>query len=132
MEIILSNHCKSLTGSLGQGFGYFIVNRKGRFYSVRSKHSVPPDGHWRFITTCAELAQNGLHIADIRVSHQELSEALSEAGLDPSLGARHDNLSSSVSPESDSGLPLSGAPGVRPEKIYSASDICNLKITFSL
>ena len=66
MEIILSNHCKSLTGSLGQGFGYFIVNRKGRFYSVRSKHSVPHDGHWRFILTCADLAQNGLHISDIR------------------------------------------------------------------
>ena len=109
MEIILSNHCKSLTGSLGQGFGYFIVNRKGRFYSVRSKHSVPPDGHWRFILTCADLAQNGLHIADIRVSHQELSEALSEAGL-----------------------PLSGAPGVRPEKIYSASDILTLKERISL
>ena len=109
MEIILSNHCKSLTGSLGQGFGYFIVNRKGRFYSVRSKHSVPPDGHWRFITTCAELAQKHLYLSDIRVSHQELSEALSEAGL-----------------------PLSGAPGVRPEKIYSASDILNLKTNFGL
>ena len=109
MEIILSKQCESLTGSLGQGFGYFIVNRKGRFYSVRSKHYVPPDGHWRFITTCAELAQNGLHIADIRVSHQELSEALSEAGL-----------------------PLSGAPGVRPEKIYSSSDILTLKERISL
>ena len=126
MEIILSNHCKSLTGSLGQGFGYFIVNRKGRFYSVRSKHSVPPDGHWRFILTCAELAQNGLHIADIRVSHQELSEALSEAGLAPSL------RDSDIPGFRDSGLPLSGAPGVRPEKIYSASDILNLKTTFSL
>ena len=131
MEIILSKQCESITGSLGQGFGYFIVNRKGRFYSVRSKHSVPHDGHWRFITACAELAQNGLHIADIRVSHQELSEALSEAGL-PLSGAPHDNLSSSVSPESDSGLPLSGAPGVRPEKIYSASDILTLKTTFGL
>ena len=121
MEIILSNHCKSLTGSLGQGFGYFIVNRKGRFYSVRSKHSVPPDGHWRFITTCADLAQNGLHISDIRVSPQELSEALSEAGL-PLSGA----------PDDSSDSLLSGAPGVRPEKIYSSSDILNLKTTFGL
>ncbi len=109
MEIILSNHCKSLTGSLGQGFGYFIVNRKGRFYSVRSKHSVPHDGHWRFILTCAELAQMHLYLSDIRVSHQELSEALSEASL-----------------------PSSGAPGVRPEKIYSASDILTLKERISL
>jgi len=111
MEIILSNHCKSITGSLGRGFGYYIKSHlsyksgKERFFSQRcSKGSVPPDGHWRFITTCAELAQNGLHIADVRVYPQELSEALSEAGL-----------------------PLSGAPGVRPEKIYSSSDILNLK-----
>ena len=81
MEIILSKQCESLTGSLGQGFGHFIVNRKGRFYSVRSKHSVPPDGHWRFILTCAELAQNGLHIANIEVSGYELKTALSEACL---------------------------------------------------
>ena len=110
MEIFLSKQCESLTGSLGRGFGYYIRStKKGRYFGQRSKHSVPPDGHWRFITTCADLAQNGLHIADIRVSHQELSEALSEAGL-----------------------PLSGAPGVRPEKIYSASDILNLKTNFGL
>ena len=107
MEIILSNHCKSLTGSLGQGFGYFIVNRKGRFYSVRSKHSVPKDGHWRFITTCADLAQNGLHIADIRVSREELKQALYEAhGFVAMQNLRKD--------------------------LYDARDICNLKITFSL
>ena len=79
MEIILSERCKSLTGNLGCGFGYFIVKRKGRFYSVRSKHDVPPDGHWRFILTCAELAKNGLHIADIRVTRDELKNALYEA-----------------------------------------------------
>ena len=110
MEIILSNQCKSLTGSLGQGFGYHIQQRKNGFFAKRnSKGAIPPDGHWRFILACAVLAQTKLHIADIRVSHQELSEALSEAGL-----------------------PLSGAPGVRPEKIYSASDILNLKNTFSV
>ena len=79
MEIILSERCKSLTGNLGSGFGYFIVKRKGRFYSVRSKHNVLPDGHWRFILTCAELAPNGFHIADIRVSREELKNALYEA-----------------------------------------------------
>ena len=107
MEIILSKHCESLTGSLGQGFGYFIVNRKGRFYSVRSKHSVPPDGHWRFITTCADLAQNGLHIADIRVSREELKQALYEAhGFVAMQNLRKD--------------------------LYDARDILNLKTTFGL
>ena len=107
MEIILSNHCKSLTGSLGQGFGYFIVNRKGRFYSVRSKHSVPHDGHWRFILTCAELAQNGLHIADVKVSRNELGTALYEAHC--FIAMQHLHLDH-----------------------YNARDILNLKTTFSL
>lgn len=82
MEIILSKQCESLTGSLGRGFGYFIVRRKDRFYSVRSKHDVPPDGHLRFILTCAQLAQNKLHIADIRLPRQELVFALWSAGYE--------------------------------------------------
>ncbi len=82
MEIILSKQCESLTGTLDVGFGYYIRSTKtGRFFSQRSKHSVPPDGHWRFIVTCAELAQNRLHIADIEVSGYELKVALSEACL---------------------------------------------------
>jgi hypothetical protein len=86
MEIILSKQCESLTGSLGRGFGYFIVGRwsgkdaKYRFYSQRSKHSVPPDGHWRFIVLCAELAQNRLHISDISVRGKEIKAAITEAG----------------------------------------------------
>ena len=107
MEIILSERCKSLTGNLGSGFGYFIVKRKRRFYSVRSKHSVPPDGHWRFILACAVLAQNGLHIADIRVSREELASALREAHH--FVAADHLML-----------------------VIYHARDIINLKTTFSL
>ena len=90
MEIILSNNCTSLTGSLGRGFGYYIKSHlsyrsgKERFFSQRcSKGTIPPDGHWRFITTCAELAQNGLHIADIRVSQEEVDAARMEAGLKP-------------------------------------------------
>ena len=120
MEIILSNLCESLTGTLNKNHGYSIRQSKdGRFYGKRhSKGHVPPDGHWRFIVDCAQMAQSTLFISDIRVSPQELSEALSEAGLAPFLR--------------DSGLPLSGAPGVRPEKIYSASDILNLKNTFSV
>lgn len=87
MEIILSRQCESLSGSLGRGFGYVIQRRsdpngKIRFWGVRkSKGAVPPDGHWRFILCCANLAQNKLHIADIKVSGDELKIALSEACL---------------------------------------------------
>ena len=80
MEVILSKQCESLTGSLGRGFGYHIQRRKNGFFAVRSsKGSVPPDGHWKFILTCAELAQSGLHITDIKVTAGELDDALSEA-----------------------------------------------------
>lgn len=85
MEIILSKQCEALTGSLGSGFGYSIQRRRGQdgkyhFYSQRSKWNVPRDGHLKFIFTCAKLAQMGLHIADIRVSRDELVEAVEEAG----------------------------------------------------
>ena len=86
MEIILSKQCESLTGSLGKGFGYFIQRRRGydgsvRFFSQRSKHPpIPRDGHLRFIFACAKMAQNGLYIADIRVSRDELVKAVEEAG----------------------------------------------------
>ena len=86
MEIILSKQCESLTGALGNGYGYFIQRRRGQdgkyhFFSQRSKHPpIPIDGHLRFIFTCAELAQMRLHIADIRVSRDELVEAVEEAG----------------------------------------------------
>ena len=88
MEIILSKQCEALTGSLGKGFGYSIQRRRDhegryRFYSQRSKWNVPPDGHLKFIFTCAELAQIGLHISDIRVPRKELSDALWEAGYKP-------------------------------------------------
>lgn len=85
MEIILSNQCESLTGSLGRGFGYFIVGRwsrkdvKYRYYSQRSRWDVPPDGHLRFILTCANLAQSKLHIADIRISAKEFRQACWQA-----------------------------------------------------
>lgn len=87
MQIILSKQCKSLTGSLGQGFGYHIQSRidrdgKKRFWGVRmSKGAIPHDGHWKFILACAELAQSKLHIADIKVTNRELFEALREANL---------------------------------------------------
>ena len=108
MEIILSKQCESLTGKLGRGFGYSIQRRGTRFFGKRdSKGVVPPDGHLRFILTCANLAQNKLHIADIRVSRCEFMAALTE-----------------------SGYTLLGARDIRHE--LSASDILNLKITFGL
>ena len=72
MEIILSKQCESLTGSLDRSMGYYIrSSRGGRYYSQRSKHgNVPPDGHWRFNVTCAQLAQNRLHIAYVKVSRE--------------------------------------------------------------
>ena len=94
MEIILSKQCESLTGALGNGYGYFIQRRRGQdgkyhFFSQRSKHPpIPIDGHLRFIFTCAELAQMGLHVSDIRVPAKELREALEEAGL--FVSAAHD------------------------------------------
>ena len=107
MEIILSKQCESLTGSLGRGFGYFIVRRGKRFFSQRSRHSETPDGHWRFILACAQLAQNKLHIADIRVSQDEVRTALLEAGHHTAMW--HLKLN-----------------------IYDARDIINLKTTFGL
>ena len=105
MEIILSPTCTSLTGTLNKKHGYYIRESKGRFFGQRkAKGLVPPDGHLQFILDCAELTTYKLLASDILVTPEELDEALSEAGL-----------------------PLSGAPGVRPEKIYSASDILSLK-----
>ena len=78
MKVILSKQCLSLTGCLGQGFGYYLQERKGNFYGIRQRGSVPPDGHLRFIFLCAELAQNKLHITDIEVTQKEIIKALHE------------------------------------------------------
>ena len=108
MKIIMSQQCESLTGSLGKGFGYHIEHRKHGFYAIRdAKGVIPPDGHWRFIVTCAELAQNRLHITDIEVSRDELKTALREA--------HHFNAARWLALDT-----------------YSARDIINLKTTFSL
>ena len=82
MELILSKHCESLTGCLGRQFGYHIKHRKNGFFAERNPNSaVPPDGHWKMICACVNLANMRLHIADIKVSAEEVADALSEAGL---------------------------------------------------
>ena len=115
MEIFLSSNCESFTGSLGRGFGYYIRStKKGRFFSQRSKHTVPPDGHWRFIVSCAELAKVGLHISDIKASWSEVRDALKEA--------HHWVAADAVFRNADRQIKLS----------YDADNILNLKTTFGL
>ena len=115
MEVILSRQCLSLTGMLERGLGYYLRStKKGRFYSQRSKGVVPPDGHWRFIVLCAEQAQNGLHIADVKVGWMEVQSALYEA--------RHFIASEQVRRNYAD----------KSKATYDARDILNLKITFSL
>ena len=115
MEIILSKQCESLTGSLGRGFGYHIQRRTEndgtiRFWGVRkSKGDVPPDGHWKFILSCANLAQSKLHITDIKVTNRELYDALREANLFSPAYLNWNN-----------------------EETYNASDIINFKNVFNL
>ena len=108
MQVILSKQCLSLTGMLERGTGYYLRSTKtGRFYSQRSKGIVPPDGHWRFIVLCAELAHNRLYITDIRVSREEIKKALYEAHA------------------------FIAMQSLRLE-VYTARDVLNLKTTFSL
>ena len=114
MEIILSKQCESLTGSLGRGFGYHIQRRKKGFFAKRNtKGVVPPDGHLRFILSCAELAQSKLHITDIRVPRRELVFALWRAG--------RETLGDYVFTEPD-----------KFPKIFSAADIMNFKNEYNL
>ena len=114
MKVLLSSQCLALTGMLERGLGYSLQRRKSGFYSQRSKGSVPPDGHWRFIVLCAELAQNGLHISDIDVHWMELSDALYEA--------RHFVANQHIRANGVQGVKLT----------YNARDILNLKTLFGL
>ena len=108
MQVFLSKQCLSLTGLLRPDLGYYLRStKKGRFFAQRSRYNVPPDGHLRFIILCAELAQNKLHITDIRVSREELKSALYEARCFIAM----QNLRLDT---------------------YNARDILNLKTTFGL
>ena len=83
MEIILARYCKSLTGSLGKGYGYAVCRRGKRFFSQRSpKGPRIQDGHLRFIFACADMAQYNYFIGDIDVEGEELLEAAREAHVE--------------------------------------------------
>ena len=115
MQIILSSHCESLKGFLNKEYGYFVVCRKNRFFSQRSRHKlIPLDGHWRFILECAKLAQTKLHIEDIQIHWMELSDAL--------YTAKHFVANQQVRHNGVEAIKL----------IYNAQDIINLQITFGL
>ena len=115
MQIILSIHCRALTGAINGKYGYAVQKRKSGFYGVRnSRGHVPPNGHWRFILACAQLAQNGLYVANIKLHWQELYDALYEAYH--FVAADH--------------VGWNGRNAVK--LTYNAQDIINLKHTFSL
>ena len=108
MKVILSKQCLSLTGMLERGLGYHLEHRKNGFFSKRNqKGFVPPDGHWRFIVLCAEMARNGLYISDVQVSREEMKRAIYEAG--GYIAMQNLRL-----------------------QVYNARDILNLKTTFGL
>ena len=115
MLVILSEQCVSLTGMLRTDLGYYLRStKKGRFFSQRSKHGAPPDGHWRFIVLCAELAQNKLHITDIKVDWLELQNALYEAKCFIASEQVRRNYADKC------------------KDTYNARDVLNLKTTFGL
>ena len=115
MQVFLSKQCLSLTGMLRTDLGYYLRStKKGNFYAQRSKHSVPPDGHWRFIVLCAELAQNKLHVTDIEVPWLELQTALYEAKCFMASEQVKQNNADKC------------------KATYDARDILNLKTTFGL
>ena len=86
MEIILSPRCKSFTGTISRYHGYAIRRVGNRFFSQRCPgKNVPPDGHWKFILSCTELAKQGFMLTDIRINGKEVYEALKEAGIDADM-----------------------------------------------
>jgi hypothetical protein len=115
MKVQLSNQCLSLKGTLERGLGYHLEQRKNGFFAKRNtKGFVPPDGHWRFIVLCAELAQNGLYISDIQVNWMELQTALYEAHL--FQASEH----------------VRRTYNDKAKATYNARDVLNLKTTFGL
>ena len=115
MEIFVSKQCESISGSLGKGFGYNIQRRKNGFFAKRNPNGpVPPDGHWRFILSCAQIARMGFHLTDIRINWMELQKALYDARqYQASEHVRRNYFD-------------------KAKATYNAVDIINLKTLFSL
>ena len=82
MELILSPQIATLSGALSKSHGYYIRQSGDRFFSQRkAKGFVPPDGHLRFIITCAQLTRGAIFLSDILISGSELIDAAREAGV---------------------------------------------------
>lgn len=114
MQIILSENCASFTGAISKKYGYAVRKQKGGFYGCRNSNGrVPPDGHLNFIFTHAEIAHQGLLLADVLVHVEELIDALQEARKWVPAGWLEANKNN---------VP----------RIYHARDILNFKTTFSL
>ena len=119
MIIQLSEQCESLTGTLNKKYGYYIQVRNTksgdkRFCSARSRGKVPADGHLKFIFTCAKLTESRLHMVDIRLTADELADALREASKFVAARKVTDNFVNYT------------------KRTYNAQDILNLKTTFGL
>ena len=107
MQIIFQDGVH-ITGKLESYTGYFIQRRGKRFFAARrSKKPAPPDGQWRFILMCAQMAYNKQFLADIRVFPDDLGPAL--------YNAHHFTACRNIK-----------------DRIYNARDIINLKTTFGL
>ena len=86
MQLILHKRCKAITGKLSQHFTVQPVQLEDGTIQYHTRRTSPqpadPDReHLRFIRACARVASNDPHlaIADIRVTVQEILDALFEA-----------------------------------------------------
>lgn len=83
MQIILHAQCKSLTGRISKKNHFYLrKTKKGIFTVPSNRKALCPREHWKFIRECADCAKTGFPIADIRISRQEITDALREAGLE--------------------------------------------------
>ena len=107
MELIPSNLCQAITGSLCKSDGYYIRRIGARLFSQRSLTGPRvPDGHLRFIFSCAQMARDGFLIADIDIRGGELIQAAQEAGITMET--------------------------IQPDVQYNAQDILNIKTYYGL
>ena len=116
MEIILSPRMESITGYLNKKHGYYIRRtKKNKFIGQRApKKNILPNGHLNFILDCAQIAKNGLYMTDIKVTAEELYQALFEAGKISAAYFVERNIENCN------------------KSLYNARDIINLKITYWL